>query len=150
MQQEVLLMQAQVEQMLFERDLTEAKVWAERAKVSDNPSLSTPPTTLKGLIGGQLTKISNEGALLLKKGITEDAQTKSGIAATDSIVGRQNALYAKQTDGFDRDAEQKFGKILADSYAVRRSTNDTEPQPPGMADGDIERIMDLMWNKVNN
>jgi hypothetical protein len=43
---------------------------------------------------------------------------------TDSVVGRQKALYQAQTDGFTRDAEQKAAKLLVDTWSVRRTTDE--------------------------
>jgi hypothetical protein len=40
------------------------------------------------------------------------------------VLGKQKLLYAAQTNGFTRDAEQKAAKILVDSWNVRRTTDD--------------------------
>lgn len=40
------------------------------------------------------------------------------------VLGRQMDLYKKQTDGFDRDAEQKLSKIYVDAWNVQRGTDD--------------------------
>lgn len=47
------------------------------------------------------------------------------------VLGKQQVLYNKQTDGFDRDAEQKLLKIMNDLYSISMSTNDVpDPLPP--------------------
>lgn len=69
-------------------------------------------------------KTIEETNLLLWKTNTEKAQTTSGIASTDSVIGKQKELYAAQTAGFARDAEQKAAKVLVDSWNVRRTTDE--------------------------
>ena len=40
------------------------------------------------------------------------------------MIGKQKALYGAQTDGVKRDAEQKAAKLLADTWSVRRTTDE--------------------------
>jgi hypothetical protein len=42
----------------------------------------------------------------------------------DSVVGKQRLVYAAQTSGFTRDAEQKAAKVMVDSWNVRRTTDE--------------------------
>lgn len=73
----------------------------------------------------QQGKLDAEIAVLQQKKRTEEAQIRDsvdGIAVT-GIVGKQKALYAKQTEGYDRDAEQKLAKILADTWGIQRTTD---------------------------
>lgn len=60
-------------------------------------------------------KADEEGDLLAQKVLTEVEQTE--------LVKKQQALYAKQTDGFDRDAEQKALKLWTDLWTIARSTD---------------------------
>lgn len=60
-------------------------------------------------------KADTEGDLLRQKVLTEVEQTE--------LVKKQQALYAKQTDGFDRDAEQKALKAWVDVWTIARSTD---------------------------
>lgn len=69
-------------------------------------------------------KTIEETNLLLWKTNTEKAQTTSGIASNDSVIGKQKELYAAQTAGFARDAEQKAAKVMVDSWNVRRTTDE--------------------------
>lgn len=71
----------------------------------------------------QLAKVDAESALLLQKTTSEQAQTQGGVIAGDSMLGRQNALYVAQTNGYARDAELKVGKAMIDSWNVRRGTD---------------------------
>ena len=78
------------------------------------------------LLLSQVRKTATEVALLTQKVATEKAQTLSTGVDDDSVVGRQKGLYLAQTNGYARDAEQKAAKIMADTWVVRRTTNDTE------------------------
>jgi hypothetical protein len=74
----------------------------------------------------QSTKLKTDGetALLNQKSATERAQTVAANVDPDSVIGKQKALYGAQTDGFKRNAEQSAAKILADSWSVRRTTDE--------------------------
>lgn len=85
------------------------------------------------------TKIGSESNLLVQKKVTEEAQTVDGAVA--GVIGKQKALYQAQTDGFARDAEQKLSKIVADSWSVRRSTDETSIAPDGLDDTDIAQVL---------
>jgi hypothetical protein len=76
------------------------------------------------LILGQVLKTTTENALLTQKVVTEKAQTSSVGIDGDSVIGKQKALYHAQTEGFARDAEQKTAKLLADTWNVRRTTDE--------------------------
>lgn len=76
------------------------------------------------LIGKSGTKSDQETALLLQKVATERAQISAAGVEDNSVIGKQKILYAAQTNGFDRDAEQKAAKILVDSWSVRRTTDE--------------------------
>lgn len=45
-------------------------------------------------------------------------------AVGGGVMGKQQVLYNKQTDGFDRDAEQKLVKIMNDLYSIKMSVSD--------------------------
>lgn len=69
-------------------------------------------------------KTAAEVTLLAQKTQTEKAQTVGVGVDADSVIGRQKALYQAQTDGFQRDAEQKAAKLMVDSWNVRRTTDE--------------------------
>lgn len=82
------------------------------------------------LIASQVTTDAAQRALITQKTVTEVAQTQdtptSNISAGYSgVVGKQNALYAAQTTGFTRDAEQKAAKLALDILATQLSTDDS-------------------------
>lgn len=91
-----------------------------------------------GLADAQTTKVGAEKLLIDQKTKTELAQILDQVDGVDvaGVIGKQKSLYAKQTEGFDRDAEQKLLKILVDNFNVRFSTEPTTTSPiqAGLAD----------------
>ena len=82
------------------------------------------------LIQSQILTDAAQRALINQKTVTEIAQTQdtpmSNISTGYSgVVGKQNALYAAQTTGFTRDAEQKAAKLALDILATQLSTDDS-------------------------
>ena len=71
-----------------------------------------------------ITKSAQELLLLTQKTATEKAQILATGVDDNSVVGKQKLLYAAQTNGFARDAEQKAAKLLADTWSVRRTTDE--------------------------
>ena len=88
----------------------------------------------------QIGKMEGEVLLLGQKTVSELANTcdtlptkavdpgntQPWLNTTSSIqgnLGKQNTLYAAQTDGFARDAEQKLAKIMVDTWSVRMASD---------------------------
>lgn len=63
--------------------------------------------------------------LLKQKTQTELAQVADTLSTGTvlGVIGKQKGLFQKQTDGFDRDAEQKLAKIMVDSWSVRATVD---------------------------
>ena len=76
------------------------------------------------LTQANVLRTNEERALLVQKISTERAQTQSLGVDADSVIGKQKNLYGAQADGFKRDAEQKAAKLLADTWSVRRTTDE--------------------------
>ena len=72
----------------------------------------------------QKLQTTAQTGLIQQKVATEKAQTTETGVDGNSVIGKQKLLYAAQTDGFARDAEQKLLKILVDTWNVRRTTDD--------------------------
>lgn len=159
MQSEILVMEQQVLESEQKVLSMKAAVWAERAKTESTckifaadyaPVCTNPDDKVTGLVGMQITKSEHEGDLLQQKTLTEEAQTKNRIGeGTDAydvsgVIGKQKSLYQKQTDGFDRDAEQKLSKILVDTWNVRRTNDDQLPTGgTGLEDDQINNVLDI-------
>jgi len=81
--------------------------------------------------------------LITQKGETEKAQTQDTVTAgaVAGSTGKQNALLTAQIAGFTRNSEYQLAKIMADSYAVKRSTNSTEVPPNGLDNVDIFAVI---------
>ena len=84
----------------------------------------------KLLIQSQILTDAAQRALINQKTVTEIAQTQDNPTSNTStgysgVVGKQNALYAAQTTGFTRDAEQKAAKLALDILATQLSTDDS-------------------------
>ena len=82
------------------------------------------------LIQSQILTDAAQRALINQKTVTEIAQTQDNPTSNIStgysgVVGKQNALYAAQTTGFTRDAEQKAAKLALDILATQLSTDDS-------------------------
>lgn len=75
-------------------------------------------------IMASIPKLEAETSLLNQKRVTETAQTNGTSVAPESVIGKQMTLYGRQADGFVRDAEQKAAKIMADTWNVRRTTDE--------------------------
>jgi hypothetical protein len=76
------------------------------------------------LMAEQLEQAKAQTAYYEQRTITEKAQTQAGVAATGSVIGTQVALMNKQADGYDRNAEQQAAQILANTWNVRRQTDE--------------------------
>lgn len=76
------------------------------------------------LTTASILKTNQETALLSQKVATERAQVTALGVDDNSVLGKQKTLYQAQTDGFKRDAEQKAAKLMADTWNVRRTTDE--------------------------
>ena len=85
------------------------------------------------VLTNQAAKITAEKDLLIQKKATEVGQI-SNTGVTGGIIGAQTTLYAKQTDGFDRDAEQKLAKIAMDAWSVDVTVGATTSSPLGASE----------------
>lgn len=98
----------------------------------------------------QKLKAVNETALLAQKKVTEQAQTSGAAIDANSIIGKQNALYTAQAEGFKRDSEQKVAKIMVDTWNVRRTTDEaTQANDVNhLWDSDIGKVIAKMMSGI--
>jgi hypothetical protein len=90
------------------------------------------------------SKTTAEVSLLEQKRETELAQVADIVASGTvvGVIGKQKGLFQKQTDGFDRDAEQKLTKIMVDTWSVRQTTNGiANANAAGIDDIDIAAVI---------
>ena len=116
----------------LEKATAEQKLVTELANTSDTKpadlGLMTGTTVITGLMDVQKKKAEAENALLAQKTNTELAQTSDMVkvgapylntsTTVTGVIGTQNALYAEQTEGFTRDAEQKVLKMVLDAWGI--------------------------------
>lgn len=95
------------------------------------------------LMAEQLKQAEAQTAYYQQRTITEKAQTQAGVAATGSVIGTQITLMNKQADGYDRNAEQQAAQIWANTWNVRRQTDeDTIADTTNhLADADLGKVM---------
>lgn len=83
--------------------------------------------------GKEVEKLNAEIGLLRQKTVSELVNTDNDIPAglgfnngttIEGTALRQNDLYTAQTNGFARDAEQKLSKLMVDTWATRRTTDE--------------------------
>jgi hypothetical protein len=128
---EAQLLQAQINQLVAEKSLTDAKETLTLQQAANAVIEGTVLTAQKCKLDAEFDvlsetklKIGAETTLLTQKVATEKAQITSLGVDGDSVVGRQKGLYLAQTNGFTRDAEQKAAKTLIDTWNARRMTDD--------------------------
>jgi len=112
--------------LLDARTLTEFEVASKEAATTTR--IFSENTLIQSQNLTEITKelkLDSEIALLDQKTLTEEAQIRDTVdtVAVTGLVGKQKELYAAQTDGFARDAEQKIMKIMFDAWSVARSTD---------------------------
>lgn len=102
------------------------------------------------LLMEQKLKAAAESGLLSQKAITEKAQVSAAGVEPDSIVGRQKAVFAGQVDGYKRDAEQKAAKLMAETWSVRRTTDEGVPADGTnrLSDADIGKAINKMLQGI--
>lgn len=134
-----------------ETDKTSAEITALEAQTANDNIRTTNDTTKTnndtnraiGELSALANKTDAEVLLLNQKKETELAQV-SDLVATGTvagIIGKQKNLFQKQTDGFDRDAEQKLAKIMVDTWSVRQTTTGATVDSNGLSDADIADVL---------
>lgn len=143
----------QAAKLVADKDLTtqqklnlvseELKIDAETSLITQNRSNAVTQNTV---LTSQKSKLDSEKSLLDQKKVTEEAQTKdtAGGSTVAGSIGKQKLLYAAQTEGFTRDAEQKASKILADAFAVTKSADATSLVPISLDAVSINAVIDRL------
>ena len=96
-----------------------------------------------------IDKGAAEIALLNQKNITESAQTQSGVADDDSVIGKQMTLYTNQADGYIQDAKVKTAALWRDVASVQLNINENYTTAgTGFEDAGIKLVMDAARNGI--
>lgn len=123
LEKQIILTQSQIDKTASEKALIDQQ---KANALSTNDNILKEGCKLAAefdVLVGTVTKTTAETGLLNQKKITEQAQVSGTSVDTNSVIGRQKALYEAQTAGFSRTAEQAAAKLLVDSWSVRRTTD---------------------------
>ena len=107
-------------------------------------------TAQAALIGKQEARVDAEILLLSQKLVTEKAQVLDTVdnATVSGAIGKQKELQEAQTNGFQRDAEQKAAKLHIDAWAVRYSVEPSTAELGISASGLSANDMSLVMGKL--
>ena len=144
---------AEIDQLRATLAVTVGQVDNELAKTINDTTRATNDTNkINAEMDALVLKTAAEVALLNQKTQTELAQVVDSIATgtVTGVIGKQKLLFAKQTDGFDRDAEQKLAKMYMDMHAVRMTTSgDDDAANAGVTPVDISAVLDVARAGIN-
>jgi len=139
---DVRAMEQQTEQMILK---TTQEILASQANIDQSAERLASDILLA------TEKTESETRLLDQKAITELGQTADNLPVDHpgmnitteikGIISRQRGLFQKQTDGFDRDAEQKLSKILVDTWSVRQTTDGEVSSTAGVSNEEVSRVL---------
>ena len=135
--QQILNAQEEVKKTKEEVKLVTAqtsKVGSEKILIDRNAANALIQGTV---LSNQASKLGAESSLIQQKKVTETYQT-SGTPG--GMLGGQLTVLKKQAEGFDRSAEQKAAKTIADVYAVVRGTEDSYTPPQVVEDNETSAL----------
>lgn len=134
---EIQALQKQLELADKQLELTEAQIQVQLKQLD--------------LMAEQLEQAKAQTSYYEQRTLTEKAQTTAGVAATGSVIGTQVALMNKQADGYDRNAEQQAAQIWANTWNVRRQTDeDTIADSTNhLSDADLGKVMTKLASGIN-
>lgn len=137
LQKQLELADKQIAQADKQLELTEAQIQVQLKQLD--------------LMAEQLEQAKAQTAYYEQRTITEKAQTSAGVAATGSVIGTQVALMNKQADGYDRNAEQQAAQILANTWNVRRQTDeDTQANTTNkLDDASVGAVISKLASGIN-
>lgn len=140
-------MRAEVDQLRAAQAYQLAQIANELAKTINDTTRATNDTNKNNAeMAALVLKNAAEVALLNQKTETELAQVADAVPSANpvtGIIGKQKALFQKQTDGFDRDAEQKLAKIMTDTWITRQTTDGASPDLAGLSEADIASVLTI-------
>lgn len=137
LQKQLELADKQIAQADKQLELTEAQIQVQLKQLD--------------LMAEQLEQAKAQTAYYEQRTITEKAQTQAGVAASGSVIGTQITLMNKQADGYDRNAEQQAAQIWANTWNVRRQTDeDTIADSTNhLSDADLGKVMTKLAQGIN-
>ena len=103
------------------------------------------------LVAEQVEQAKAQSAYYTQKVVTEKAQVDSSVIGAGSVIGVQIDLMKAQTDGYQRNAEQQAATIFANTWNVRRQTDDgTSANAENLLDDDsIGKVMQQLAKGID-
>lgn len=144
-----------------ETDKTAAEIVAMQARtVNENTQTVNDTTRTTNDTNRAINEITNntnkttaEISLLEQKRESELAQVSDSVSTgtVAGVLGIQKELFAKQRDGFDRDAEQKLAKIVLDTWSMRQTTDGNQvTDTAGIDNPEIKKVVDKAKRGIND
>jgi hypothetical protein len=146
-------MRAEIDQIRAGQALQLGQIRNEAQRtVNDTTRATNDSNKTIGELAALADKTLAEVTLLNQKTQTELAQVSDTVntGAVEGVVGKQKDLFQKQTDGFDRDAEQKLAKIMVDTWSVRMTVDGTgDSATAGINDAEIAAVLAKAKTGIN-
>ncbi len=149
----------QADKTVSDIDVNDHQILKITADITDQDRKVTSDLTVNV---ANIDKMDGEVLLLGQRTISELAKTCDTLPLKDPLLvtanpwlnsnanvqgsmAKQDALYAAQTEGFARDAEQKLAKIMVDTWSVRKGADPdgTESATAGLANADVDAVLDI-------
>ena len=136
-EQQIEISKQQAKNIVYEGEKLQAET-----RLIDQNTINAKAT--HDLILNQQAKVAMETQVLEQKKFSEMAQRLEIVDGEPvvGIIGAQTALYKKQTEGFDRDAEQKAAKMYVDAFNVRMSVLENQAAgEAGLANNHVYEVL---------
>ena len=146
--QQVLTQKQQVLNLACEEDKCQKEILAIEADTLNTPKqgavLDAQECKLKGEYNLTLQQIQRSVAdtnLIAQKLTTEEAQTQTGKADANSVIGKQNQVLENQAAGYIRLAEQRAAEIMSELFQMYLNVDEGSKVSQGVAVADINAVI---------
>lgn len=91
-----------------------------------------------------------QAALYAAKVVTEKAQTDATVIGPESVIDLNNQVLKAQTRGYQLDAENRFAKLMLDTFVTTYDNGDrTVNTINRLTDTDVGKVMTKMFNTLS-
>jgi len=106
-----------------------------------NQKLLTEKAQISNIVDGS-TVFATESTDSQPHPITNKVVTTESVTVAEGIIGKQQALYFTQRQGFNRDSEYKMSKLFLDAYSVRATLEGgINAESVGFGDQEIAAVL---------
>jgi hypothetical protein len=143
-EQQIKISEQQAKNIVYEGE----KLQAETRLIDQNATNAKATHTL---ILNQQAKVAMETQVLEQKKFSEMAQRLEIVDGEPvvGIIGAQTGLYRKQTESFQRDAEQKTAKLYVDAFNVRMSVMENQlAGEAGLGNNHVYKVLDTVTGGI--